>query len=144
LSNGYHLFRTSAHTIVISRQASRHDTPLIPAKVVDYDFDDRFILAKRQRMQRRSERPNESYELPVPDAYDYWILDHSTESLYGPMSLDEYNEERKRLGVPWTIRLDVVRPSLMLVAAAFVAVTALLFFLRRRFGYRLRDGSSLR
>src|SRR4051812_34472947 len=83
---GYCIYRSSTHQIsVIPCDGRRDDSPRIPAKVIECDFNDRFLIAKRGGLRRRNENiPNDTYEEPDPKVLDFWILDASVPKVYGP------------------------------------------------------------
>lgn len=94
---------------MIAPQSWSPDTPIIPTKVIEIDHDDRFVIAKQQLLERRSpNNPNDTYEQPKPNAFQYWILDLGQPAVYGPLSVGEFDAERKRLGVPTKLRLHDV------------------------------------
>jgi hypothetical protein len=109
LPNGYFIYRTSAHQIMIAPQSWNPDTPVIPTKVVELDHDNQFIIAKQQLLERRNpNNPNDTYEQPKPHAFQYWILDSRLPKVYGPFSHDEFTTERSRLAVPAKLQLHDV------------------------------------
>lgn len=139
LCGGYHLFRLSAHQVAIRRPTSQHDTPAIPAKVTAIAWDSKFILAQRQVMRRRSTRPDDTYEVPVVDTVDYWIIDTSTDSLYGPMSIEEFTRRRSAVGVPASMQLRQVSHQANWVFYSVIVAIALVVAL-----FCLTLGTSLR
>ena len=109
LPHGYYIHRTSAHQITVAPQSWSPDTPTIPTKVVELDHDDRFVIAKQQLLERRSPgNPDDTYELPKPNAFQYWILDLQLPKAHGPLTLDEFKAERTRLAVPAELALHDV------------------------------------
>lgn len=116
LPHGYFIHRTSAHQVIIAPEMWNSNTPIIPAKVVELDHDDRFLIAKQQLLERRSPNdPKDSYEQPKPDAFQYWILDFNKRQLSGPLTIERFETERTRLGVTSSLKLHNVddhKPSL--------------------------------
>lgn len=113
---GYSIWRTSAHEIsVVPKDGWNASTPIIPTKVIECDFDNRFVIAKRQGLKRRSPNdPNDTYEEPDSSVFDFWILDTSLPKVFGPLSGSEFNRLRLEMKVPTTLRLKDVyhfRPS---------------------------------
>jgi len=53
IAGEYYIHRTSAHQIMIALRAPGDDIPVIPAKVVQCDFDWDFIIARQQELRRR-------------------------------------------------------------------------------------------
>jgi len=103
LCGGYILYKGSAHDAQVTLANWNHQAPYIPAKVVELGNDERFIIAKQNHLRRLS--PNSTYMAPETDAYSYWILDTSISKAYGPLTRDEFQRERRDLGVPDQITL---------------------------------------
>ena len=103
LPGGYFVYRTSAHRIIIAPDSWHESTPIIPAKVVELDHDDAFVIARQQRLRPRG--PGDSYEEPVPGAFSYWILNVRTPQVWGPLSEDEFRGKRSQLGVAPALKL---------------------------------------
>ncbi len=109
LPHGYFIHRTSAHQIIIAPQSWSDDMPIIPPKVVKLDHDEHFLIAKQQLLERRSpNNPNDTYEQPKPNAFQYWILELQNPQVFGPFTLEEFQSERKRLGVTTSLKLHDV------------------------------------
>ena len=109
LPHEYFIHRNSAHQIFVSPNSWSPDTPIIPTKVIELDHDDRFVIAKQQLLQRRSPgNPNDTYEEPKPNAFQFWILDLRVPKAYGPLNDDEFPLERTRLGVSENLSLHDV------------------------------------
>jgi len=101
LCGDYLLFRTSAYHIIISPQNCDSTTPIIPTQVVEVGHDERFIIAKRNELERRSPNdPNDTYMQPTCDVFDYWILDTHIPKVYGSLTQEEFVQKRQELGVP--------------------------------------------
>lgn len=109
LPGKYFIHRTSSHYIVIAPETYNDETPIIPTKVIELDHDNHFLIAKQQLLERRSPNdPNDSYEQPKPDAFQYWILDLQVPKAYGPMTLQKFESERAALGVSTALQLHDV------------------------------------
>ena len=94
---------------MIAPEAWNDSIPTIPTKVIECDADKRFIIAKRQGLKRRSpNNPNDTYEEPDTRVVDYWILDTSAPKVFGPLTLNEFNDQRKVLAVPSSLVLKDV------------------------------------
>jgi len=110
LPGGYWLVRSSGHEISITPKEGydpRNPPPIIPAKVVEVAFDDRYILAKRYEL-KPDPRSTNGYEIPDETKESYYILDTSVPKMYMCYNLDEFNEKRKTLKVPETLKLKDV------------------------------------
>jgi hypothetical protein len=111
LTDEYYLARSSAYQIGIGADQWGHEPlkPQIPSMVIECAMDRHFILAKRQGLKRRSPGdPNDSFEIPAPGVFDYWILDTSVPQGFGPMNLSDFQAKRKELGVPDSVQLEKV------------------------------------
>jgi hypothetical protein len=100
IAGDYYIHRTSAHQIIIAPRSGSDETPVIPTKVVECDFDSRFIIARQQELQRRNLNAQDIYMEPAPGKFHYWILDVHAPTVYGPFTLEEFTGQRKILGVP--------------------------------------------
>ena len=109
LPNGYFIHRTSAHQIEVAPQAWSSSTPIIPAKVVEIDYNNTWVIAKQQHLRRRSpNNPQDTYEDPDPGAFSYWILNTAKPQVWGPLSLQQFTSTRNQLDVPATLTLHDV------------------------------------
>ncbi|MCL1920017.1 MAG: DUF3997 domain-containing protein [Kiritimatiellaeota bacterium] len=111
LCGGYLLFRSSVHQIIVvpPTRIWNDTTPHIPTKVVEIGHDKRFIIAKRNELERRyPDDPNSTYMQPAHDVFDYWILDTSIPEVYGHLTQEEFTQKRHALGVPDNIVLKDV------------------------------------
>ncbi|ATY84497.1 hypothetical protein CVV65_05605 [Kyrpidia spormannii] len=118
LPGGYQLVRTSAHDVKIVPKDGwdpRNPPPLIPAKVVEVAFDQRYILAKRYELRAAYPGSNNSYEIPDEQKAVYYIFDTLALKIYEYRSLEEFNNAREMLKVPPTLKLrdvaDIARSS---------------------------------
>ncbi|WOO43749.1 DUF3997 domain-containing protein [Rubellicoccus peritrichatus] len=110
VSNGYSIWRTSSHQISIAPDSYvSGSTAIIPTKVIECDFDERFVIAKRQGLrQSNPDDTHSTHKEPDPSVFDYWILDTSQAVVYGPFNSNEFREKRKELGVPNSLALKNV------------------------------------
>ena len=109
LIGGYSLYRASAHMVSITPGGYSDETPIIREKVLECALSDPYILAMRQGLKRRSPNdPNDTYEEPDPDVFDYWILDTSAPSVFGPFDLEGFRSKKRDLGIPESIILKPV------------------------------------
>lgn len=84
----------------------------IPGVVVGYNHDDNFIIAKEKDLKLTIEEENDLikkgkyYKLAIRKGIDrYWIVDHSIDSIYGPLERIEYIRKRETLGIPKALTL---------------------------------------
>lgn len=97
---GYGVYQTSAHEVIM-RCMSSASAPDIPAKVVDANWDSRFIIAEQQVLVSRELIPGDHYRIPNPGKYAYWIIDtKDSVQRYGPLTSTEFTNKRDQLGVP--------------------------------------------
>lgn len=109
LPHGYFIHRTSAHQVMVAPLGCDESTPVIPAKIVELDHDDTWVIAKQQALRRRSPNaPNDTYEEPDPGVFSYWILRLSPSKVWGPLSPSEFEAKRKELAVPASLALHDV------------------------------------
>src|SRR5205807_1486644 len=101
MCGGYCVVRLSADDIVVAPKLgpstwATGDPTAIPAKVVEVAWDDRFVIAKRQHL----ERPAAAHtDRPVPGAYDFWVIDTRDKVRYGPLTAADFKIKRTELGV---------------------------------------------
>ena len=103
LPRGYTLFRSSGHNINITH--TNIEFPEIPAKVVETGWNERFILAKQQLLKNRGDFPSDNFQVPNPGKYQFWIIDVLNTNRVGPLNEKTFNEQRKVLGVPNTLKM---------------------------------------
>lgn len=110
LPHGYMLYRTSAHQITVWPGAgSAEKAEIIPAKVVELAHDDIWLLARQQHLQRRSPNdPRDTYEVPAPDVFSYWIVNMATHERLGPLDESAFTARRSELGIPAALVLHNV------------------------------------
>jgi len=111
LPGGYQIVRSSRHDIsIIPKEGwDPHNPPLmIPAKVVEVAFDDRYILAKRYKLKPAYSGSNNSYEIPDETKVEYYILDTLAHKIYVKSNVNEFNNLRDLLKVPTSLKLKDV------------------------------------
>ena len=105
LARDYVINRTSAVSISIAAQY-RASAPAIHPIVVECNTDGRFIIAKRQGLKPSSpDNPAALFQEPDPKAFDYWILDTASDTLYGPLTAAGFTAKRAELGVAAQLKL---------------------------------------
>lgn len=110
VGDDYELWRTSAHEIhVIPKDGWQDKSEIIPAKVVRIAWDEQFVIAEQQLLQRRSSNdPTDSYKEPSED-FAYWILDTTAKKAHGPFVDEEVLKmEMERMKIPLTLKLKDV------------------------------------
>jgi hypothetical protein len=107
IAGDYYIQRMSEYEIRIAPHLWNEFTPIIPINVIECNTDGRFVIAKRQGLKRRSpNNPNDTYEVPDPLVFDYWILDTGLPIVYGPLTLEQFAAKRKELGIAPSLRLE--------------------------------------
>ena len=78
----------------------------VPAKVIRCNFDENFIIAQQQLLKRKYPNdPNRSVEIPDPGKFQYWIIVKAAQQRHGPFTAEEFEVQRKALGVPESLEL---------------------------------------
>lgn len=95
LINGYILARSSNHEImIVPEDGWQSDEQIIPAKVVEVAWNDRYVIAKQYGLKLKNDY--NTYEIPDRSKEYYWILDTEQQRKYGPYNKKEFNNELKR------------------------------------------------
>lgn len=99
LSGGYYYYSESSTDQVIVSHGWKAGDPYIPCNVVDYDWDDHYIIAKQIPVETCfwSKETMDS-ELPRKGEY-FWIIDAKNKKFYGPLGKVDFEKKRKLLGV---------------------------------------------
>lgn len=117
--SGNYLYHDVAGVPLIDKKSFKgvHGDKGIPDIVVSYKFNDSFIIALQKDYPRvinngdnktiiRSS--NQYYKEAIKYGIDrFWIIRISTDSVLGPLTLQEYYLERKRLNVPNSLKLNI-------------------------------------
>ena len=90
VGNGsYTLHRNSADVIYIApNNGYSSKTEIIPEKIVEVAWNNRYVIAKQYRMKKES--LDKTYEIPDESIVNYWILDTEMKIIYGPFSYEEF------------------------------------------------------
>jgi hypothetical protein len=79
----------------------------VPATVINYVYDSKFILAKQIPKYPQDPLYNKEYEYKKgSDAVYFWIIDKSNNVQYGPLEKREYDKLRQKLRIPRNLQLD--------------------------------------
>jgi len=79
----------------------------VPAKVIDFAYDQNFIIAKQKpKLPQDALYNKKHYYKKGPDAVYYWIVIKGVRSVLGPLDDDEYKEARKKYNVPDKLELE--------------------------------------
>ena len=114
LGSGYHLLGNEGHLNVCKELKNKTEKyeDVILGKVVDYDFDGKFILIFRDA----SERVQSYFNSVVKDDslwnkqqgkanLQYWIIEKDKDIIFGPLEKAEYFIKRKELKVSENLNL---------------------------------------
>jgi len=114
LIGNYKLFRSSAHEVqVIPTSGYQSTTPIIPTKVIEIAWDDKFILAKQvPLLTNKDTSDSKKYGTPNETVINYWILDTSVPKVYGPFNSKDFEENKQALGVPSDLILQDVKKNI--------------------------------
>lgn len=78
----------------------------IPATVIDYDYNNDFIIAKQKPKIPQSILYEKKYEYKYGlNEYYYWLIIKDEYSVLGPYSISEFNEAKEVYGIPNTLEL---------------------------------------
>ena len=90
VGNGsYTLHRNSTDVIYIApNNGYSSKTEIIPEKIVEVAWNNRYVIAKQYRMKKES--LDKTYEIPDESIVNYWILDTEMKIIYGPFSYEEF------------------------------------------------------
>lgn len=72
----------------------------IPATVLDYAYDEHFIIAVQHPRLPQEPLYSKRYTYPGNREYYYWIIDIIGNQILGPLSDQEFADYRAELGVP--------------------------------------------
>ena len=90
VGNGsYTLHRNSTDVIYIApNNGYSSKTEIIPEKIVEVAWNNRYVIAKQYRMKKES--LDKTYEIPDESIVNYWILDTEMKIIYGPFLYEEF------------------------------------------------------
>lgn len=95
IAGSYKVIRTSVHEVSITTLGS--SKTVVPAKVVEIAWDQKFIIAKQLPLIK-----NDDSNVPIPDenTINFWIIDTSDAKVYGPLANEDFEKNKLTLGVP--------------------------------------------
>ena len=95
----------------IMRGGSHEGDPFVPCNVIGHAYNDQFIIAAQvpdtschhnAADEKRQEAANNTGN-PV----NFWIIDISADKLIGPLSLNEYFQQRQQLNIPDDLKMNL-------------------------------------
>lgn len=109
LGKGYFYHETANLPTITNMNSNKG----IPGLVISYAKDSTYIIALEKELEISIEEKNELvkegkyYRSAVKKGIEkYWIIDKTTDSIFGPMSKSEFIRSREVLGIPNTLKLD--------------------------------------
>jgi hypothetical protein len=100
LPGGVHVVRASRDEVLISREISHQNDPMIPPKVYQMWWNNNVIAAKVHPLTRRS--PNsidDTTMISNNDVTHFWIIDIFRNKSFGPLSEEGFFKQMNSLGV---------------------------------------------
>lgn len=111
LGGGYYLLGDGANTTISKMQQTRRAfyNDIILGRIVDCTFDKDYILVFRNASERAKVYFNLQDSLwkkqKGKDTLQFWIIDKSDGTVYGPMEKEEYLRKREYLKIPKDVKL---------------------------------------
>jgi len=103
LGDGYFLAGYGTSTVIYKRISEKEDKEILLGEIVNCQFDDNFILIYRKVSEEVIEHFNDhplSEIMRGGDSLQYWIIEKTKNSVYGPFNLDEFDVQRITNKVP--------------------------------------------
>jgi hypothetical protein len=92
LPNGFKVISTSSDDIEIGVFPGELKI-LVPEKVVGVGWNTNYIGVKQQLFKNRGAFPGDTFQIPNPGQFKYWIIDIMKTNSIGPMTEVEYQEK---------------------------------------------------
>lgn len=106
LTADYRLIRLNEDDVEVAR-VDKELHLCIPAKVVQIGWESNMIVAKQQHLKNRNSFPGDTFPVPAPGEFSYWIIDVKATNCSGPLTEMEYNEKLQSLGQEKLLLRDV-------------------------------------
>ncbi len=109
LGSGYVLTGFGITTEIYKKVSDKEDKEVLLGEIVDYSFNDNFILVHREVSQKVKEHFNDhaySEIMRGGDATQYWIIQKQKDSVIGPLHKNEYLLKRSELDIPNSVQLE--------------------------------------
>lgn len=97
------------HQFIYSNGNKQYEARDIPPLVINYVYDDKYIIAKQIPKSPLEQIYYDSNEIIYPFGLSgvyYWIIDLKTSDVNGPFDYEEYMRKRKELCVPNELQLE--------------------------------------
>jgi len=103
LSGGYSFVdEGKKHKVIIGKNN------YIPCEVIDYDFDNNFIIVKQKPTDLCFYGKDSSFYKEGKQFNYYWIIDNSNKLFLGPLNFKEFSNSLKKLNVSDKLKLKPV------------------------------------
>ncbi len=105
LGDGY-FYRNEGESIkdILCKKANGRE---IPATVLEYHYDDNFIIAKQKPKIPQDPLYDLDYKYNKgTNEYYYWIIVKDSNIVLGPLSIEEFNISRIKLKLPNNIKFN--------------------------------------
>lgn len=111
LGSNYYLLGDEGNTVVSKDiKDKRLFDDVILGEIVDYDFDEKFILIFRNASVKAKPFFQDHTlwnQQHGKDSIQLWIIEKTEGKIYGPLDLAEYLDKRKLLKIPETLKVKV-------------------------------------
>jgi len=100
-----YLYRNEGGTIkdILSKKANGGE---IPATVKSFDFNEKFIIAKQKPKLPQDPLYDNDYKYNRGEKeYYYWIIIKESNFVLGPLSLEEFNDQKNKYKIPNNLTL---------------------------------------
>ncbi|MFJ7829403.1 DUF3997 domain-containing protein [Peribacillus sp. NPDC097284] len=106
LPGGYSVIKTSADEVKIAPKVSEGSwgTGVIPAKVTEVAWDDKYIIAKQLGLKN----DDNGYQIPDEKNVSFWILEMITDEVTGPLDGKSFTEKKAEFGISNDIVLQEI------------------------------------
>ena len=102
LGNGYFLTGYGVNTVIYKKISKKEDKEILLGEIVDYKFDNNFILIFRKVSDDIKEFLNDRSNFEIMrggDTIQYWIIDKKRNIIIGPLHKDVYLLKCKELRI---------------------------------------------
>ena len=98
LPNEYKYYCVSEHICKISLDNYSSDAAILPAKIIELAYNDRYVVAKQYGLELSA--PDYIFSRPNKNEVYYWILDTEERTRFGPYdNLSEFEQKKTELNI---------------------------------------------
>jgi len=112
LGDGYFITGYGASTEIYKKVSKKEDKEILLGEIVDYSFNDNFILIYRKISEDVKEFLNDRSRYEIMrggDTIQYWIIDKKKNIIIGPLHKDVYLLKCKELSIPNNIQIQNIK-----------------------------------